>query len=87
MIYDVDIPIVDAKAALRKHFYDQGQLKDSRVTEMLVELGYTSLETTLLQHKQKAHIMHFFEGYTIHGEGDRKRLEPDSSIDDQFNRA
>ena len=54
---------------------------------MLVEQGYMSLETTMLQHKQKTHLMHFLEGYTIPMEAERKRLSPDASIEEQWARA
>ena len=50
MIYDIDMPLEKAKGAIRKHFYDKSYIKDRRVTEMLVEQGYMSLETTMLQH-------------------------------------
>ena len=43
MIYDLDIPILEAKASVRQHFYEQAHLKDARVREMLVEQGYISL--------------------------------------------
>ena len=86
MIYDLDIPIPEAKAAVRQHFYGQAHLKDPRVTEMLVEQGYISLETTMLQHKQKTHLMHFFEGYTVPMEAERKRLSPDATMEEQWAR-
>lgn len=86
MIYDIDIPIPEVKTAVRGHFYEQKDIKDPRVIEMLVETGYFSLETTLLQHKQKSHLMRFLEGYTVPMEAARKRLSPDASIDDQFAR-
>lgn len=86
MIYDLDIPVPAAKESIRKYFYDNKDIKDSRVQEMLVEKGYMSLETTLLQHKQKAHVMHFLEGYTVPMEAERKRLSPDATIDEQFAR-
>lgn len=86
MIYDIDMPLKDAKASIRAKFYEQKDIKDPRVAEMLVEKGYMSLETTMLQHKQKAHLMHFLEGYTVPMEAERKRLDENSSIDDQFAR-
>lgn len=85
-IYDIDMPLEEAKAAVRKHFYDNKDIKDYRVQEMLVEQGYFSLETTMLQHKQKAHLMRFLEGYTVPMEAERKRLFEDPSIDEQFAR-
>jgi hypothetical protein len=86
MIYDIDMPHPEVKASIRQHFYNQKDIKDSRVKEMLVEQGYMALETTMLQHKQKNHLMHFLEGYTVPMEAERKRLSPDASIDDQFAR-
>mmetsp|Transcript_7544 Transcript_7544/g.22025 ORF Transcript_7544/g.22025 Transcript_7544/m.22025 type:complete len:123 (-) Transcript_7544:160-528(-) len=86
MIYDIDMPIPEVKQKIRSSFYEHAHVKDPRVTEMLVAQGYFNLETTMLQHKQKAHLMHYLEGYMISGEGDRKRLPPDASIDDQFAR-
>jgi len=85
-IYDISMPIDQAKAAVRKHFYDNGNIKDYRIQEALVAQGYFSLETTMLQHKQKAHLMRFLEGYTIPNEAERKRLSPDATIDEQFAR-
>lgn len=86
MIYDIDMPIKQVKTSIRQRFYDQKDIKDDRVQEMLVETGYFQLETTMLQHKQKAHLMHFLEGYTVPMEAARKRLDEDASIDEQFAR-
>lgn len=86
MIYDIDLPLDQVKAVVRQHFYNHKDIKDYRVQEMLVETGYTSLETTMLQHKQKSHLMHFLEGYTVPMEAERKRLDPDATIDEQFAR-
>lgn len=86
MIYDIDMPESEVRAKIREQFYDHKDIKDSRVQEMLVEQGYFSLETTMLQHKQKAHLMHFLEGYTIPNEAARKRLTEDATIEEQFMR-
>ena len=87
MIYDIDMPAETARAAIRQHFYEQKEIKDPRVVEMLVEQGYFSLETTMLQHKQKNHLMQFLEGYIVPMEAERKRLAVDASIDEQWARA
>ena len=84
MIYDIDMPMEKAKSTIRTRFYDNKDIKDQRVVEMLVETGYFALETSMLQHKQKNHLMHFLEGYTIPMEAARKRLDQDSSIEEQF---
>jgi hypothetical protein len=87
MIYDIDMPLENAKTTIRARFYDQKDIKDPRVVEMLVETGYFQLETSMLQHKQKNHLMHFLEGYTVPMEAERKRLmSPDASIEEQFAR-
>jgi hypothetical protein len=87
MIYDIDMPLEEAKSSIRKHFYEHKDVKDPRVVEMLVEKGYFSLETSMLQHKQKNHLMHFLEGYTVPMEAERKRLmSPDAPILEQFAR-
>ena len=86
MIYDIDMGVPEVKKAVRQHFYDHKDIKDPRVQEMLIEQGYFSLETTMLQHKQKAHLMRMLEGYTTSIEAERKFLDPDASIDDQFAR-
>lgn len=86
-IYDISVPLDEAKAAIRQQFYEHKDIKDYRVQEMLIEQGYFSLETTLLQHKQKSHLMRYFEGYIIPVEAARKRLSPSASIDEQFARS
>ena len=86
MIYDIDMPVDDVKKAVRHHFYENKDIKDPRVQEMLIEQGYFSLETTMLQHKQKAQLMRLLEGYTVGEESVRKHLSPDASIDEQFAR-
>ena len=87
MIYDIDMPIEACKKTIRERFYDQKDIKDERVQEMLIETGYFALETSMLQHKQKNHLMHFLEGYTVPMEAERKRLmSQDAPIEDQFRR-
>jgi hypothetical protein len=85
-IYDIDMPIEQAKATIRQRFHDNKDIKDGRIIEMLVNTGYFQLETSMLQHKQKNHLMHFLEGYTVPMEAERKRLSPDASIEEQFAR-
>ncbi len=86
MIYDIDMPLDKCKQTIRNRFYDNKDIKDQRVVEMLVETGYFALETSMLQHKQKNHLMHFLEGYTIPMEAARKRLDKESTIEEQFYR-
>jgi len=51
----------------------------------LIEKGYFDLEDTLLQHKQKNHLMLLLEG-NIGTDFNVKRLGPDASEEEQFSR-
>jgi len=87
MIYDiVNMGEKDVKKSIRRHFDDQAHVKDERVIDMLVERGYMDLEDTLLQHKQKTHLMLLLEGPCGTDYND-KRLTADSSDDEQFQRS
>lgn len=85
-IYDiVHMGERDIKDAVRKHFYAKRDVKDQRVINMLLELGYIDLEDTLLQHKQKNHLMLLLES-PIGTEFNSKQLGPGSSEEEQFQR-
>ncbi|GKY90839.1 NADH dehydrogenase 1 alpha subcomplex subunit 6 [Mayamaea pseudoterrestris] len=75
----------EVKDAVRKHFYAYKDIKDQRVIDMLLYLGYNNLEDTLLQHKQKNHLMLLLED-PIGTEFNNKRLSPDASEEEQFMR-
>lgn len=86
MIYDLmNISRADAKKAIRDHFYHNKDVKDQRVQDMLVEKGYIDLEDTLLQHKQKTHLMVLLEG-PIGTDFNDKRLGANASEEEQFHR-
>jgi hypothetical protein len=74
------------KKAIRSHFYAHGGVKDERVVEMLLETGYYDLEDTLLQHKQKNHLMLLLEGRT-NTNFNSKRLSANATEDEQFARS
>ncbi len=61
-------------------------MKDTRVIDMLVEKGYMDLEETLLQHKQRSHLLRNLSLNTEMMGSARKRLGADSTIDEQFAR-
>jgi len=85
-IYDIDIPLTEAKEAVRNHFQRYAHIQDQRVVDMLVEKGYMDLEETLLQHKQRSHLLRNFNGYIEMKGSNRKRIAPDATIDEQFAR-
>ena len=86
-IYDIDIPIKEARAKLRGHFRKNGLVKDERVLGMLIEKGYMELEETLLQWKQRPHLIRAFEGYIAPSAATRKLLGPNPTIEEEFNRS
>jgi NADH dehydrogenase (ubiquinone) 1 alpha subcomplex subunit 6 len=72
---------------IRNSFEKYGQIKDPRVIDMLVEKGYMDLEETLLQHTQRSHLLRrLSENNEMQGSA-RKRIMPDSTIDEQFARS
>jgi len=63
MIYDiVHVGQDTVTAQVRELFRKNKDIKDPRVIDMLIEKGYIDLEDTLLQHKQKTHLMALLEG-------------------------
>jgi hypothetical protein len=88
MIYDIDMPLEDAKRSIRQKFTDNAWLKDKDVINRMVDMGYMELESVLLQHKQRSHLLVTLEGQrTLVGESSgRKLLPPDATIEEQFNR-
>jgi NADH dehydrogenase (ubiquinone) 1 alpha subcomplex subunit 6 len=84
-IYDIcHIGSKDIRAMVRTHFYKHKDVKDYRVIRMLIEKGYIELEDTMLQHKQKTHVMLLLEGP---GEDLlNKRLKPDSTVQERIAR-
>jgi len=86
-LYDLDLQLPHARAAIRGHFRKNGNVKDERVVNMLVEKGYMELEETLLQWKQRSHLMRILEGYIAPSGASRKFLGQNPTIEEQFNRA
>jgi len=85
-IYDIDIPLPKARNSVRTWFQENSSVKDPRVIDMLIEKGYMNLEETLLQYKQRSHLIRNFNGYIELTGANRKRLGPESTIDEQFAR-
>jgi len=86
VIYDiVHMGEKDVKKSIRQHFYSNADVKDERVIDMLVTRGYMDLEDTLLQHKQKTHLMLLLEG-PCGTDYNEKRLGPDATEEEQYQR-
>ena len=87
-IYDIDMPLHEARAGIRTLFQDNATIKDKFVRDMLLEKGYMELEETLLHYKQKPQLLRIFEGFKQKNAGsDRKKLGLGATIDEQFDRA
>lgn len=91
-IYDIDIPYDEAKKAVRGHIAENKDIRDERVIDMVIEKGYMELEETLLQHKQRPHLLTYLSqglhGVSSKQQGaNRKKLDLDASIEEQFDRA
>ena len=86
MIYDiVHLGEHDVRRLVRQHFEDHAHIQDGRVVDMLLEKGYIDLEDTLLQHKQKNHLMLLLEG-TVGTDFNQKRLAAEATEEEQFQR-
>eukprot|EP00979_Chaetoceros_neogracilis_P006205 scaffold1233_cov164-Chaetoceros_neogracile.AAC.5 len=72
--------------AIRSKFQKYSQVKDTRVRDMLIETGYMDLEETLLQHTQRSHLLRSLSLNAEMNGSSRKRLQANSSIDEQFAR-
>lgn len=57
VLYKVHMPVKEASSVLKQHFRKNDWVKDKVVIGLLVSKGYMELEETLLQHKQKTHLM------------------------------
>ena len=85
-IYDIDTPEDEARASIRAQFEKYSNIKDERVVDMLVEKGYMDLEETLLQHKQRSHLLRNLSLNREMMGSMRKRLSENPTIDEQFAR-
>jgi Complex 1 protein (LYR family) len=86
-IFDIDMPAAEAKSKVRDMFSKNAQVRDERVLDMLVEKGYMELEETLLQHKQRPHLLRLLDGDSISYTGaNRKKLGPNATTAEMFAR-
>lgn len=56
-IYDMDMTPSDARSAITAHFRKHSDVKDPRVIKMLLVKGQMELDETLLQYKQRSHLL------------------------------
>ena len=86
-IFDIDMPAKEVKGKVKSMFLDNAYIRDERVLDMLVEKGYMELESTLLQHKQRPHLLSLLDGDSISYTGaNRKKLSPNATPQEMFAR-
>lgn len=86
-LYDIEMPVPEARAAIQKHFRRNSYVRDNRVVSMLIDKGYMEFEETLLQYKQRTHLLKVLEGYIAPDGSSRKYLGRNSTPEEQFKRS
>jgi len=61
-IYDIDMPVQEARDAVRRQFRSNDGVRDPIVVDRLIAVGHQELEETLMQWKQKSQLMKVLEG-------------------------
>ncbi|CAM9380163.1 unnamed protein product [Heterosigma akashiwo] len=56
-IYDIDMSPSLARSRVAYHFRKNDHIQDERIIDILVTKGYMHMEETLMQWKQKTHLM------------------------------
>eukprot|EP00943_MAST-04B_sp_MAST-4B-sp1_P000092 g92.t1 len=60
-VFDVDMPLSEMRRAITWQFRKSAHIQDPRIVDMLVVKGEMDLEETLMQYKQKPHLMRILE--------------------------
>ena len=60
-VFDVDMPLPEMRRAITWHFRKSAHIQDPRIVDMLVVKREMDLEETLMQYKQKPHLMRILE--------------------------
>merc|ERR1712071_591197 len=85
-IYDIDIPVDVARKNMKSVFMANARIQGKRVVDMLVEKAYMDLEETLLQWKQRPHLLRLFDGVVKDNPTGAQRKKP-LNIEEDFLRS
>ncbi|OQR86403.1 hypothetical protein ACHHYP_10576 [Achlya hypogyna] len=75
-LYDINMEPREARLAVQAFFRKNAEIKDPRVIDMLISKANMELEETLMQWKQKAHLV------TLLDSGAKLQAEKDSVFDE-----
>ena len=86
-IYDINMEPKIARSAIQTLFRTNGHVQDPRVLDMLVTKGHMEVEETLMQWKQKTHLLSLIESGLVKekevmSSGDRSLQNFFSDMDD-----
>lgn len=82
-LYDIPMEPSEARLAVQALFRKHADVKDPRVVDMLINKANMELEETLMQWKQKVHLIQLLDA----GEALRATaIKPSDSVEDQLNK-
>jgi NADH dehydrogenase (ubiquinone) 1 alpha subcomplex subunit 6 len=82
-LYDIPMEPSEARLAVQALFRKHADVKDPRVVDMLINKANMELEETLMQWKQKVHLIQLLDS----GEALRAAaIKPSDSVEDQLNK-
>jgi len=83
VIYDfVNFGEQNAREGIKSLFYEKAAAKDPRIIRHLLNFGYYELEDTLLQHKQRHHLMAILEA-RVDKPSLSRDLRPDATLEEE----
>ncbi|CCI10450.1 hypothetical protein ABG067_005418 [Albugo candida] len=76
-LYDITMEPSEARLAIQALFRKNANIKDPRVVDMLITKANMELEETLLQWKQKVHLLTLLEtGMQLRASADKVKKDP-----------
>lgn len=79
-IYDMDMTPSEARHAIAGHFRKNSHVRDPRVVNLLIAKGQMELDETLLQYKQRSHLLDRLGRTEVHPFEDTFGQTPDEHV-------